>query len=178
MAYTIPVPEHLVHTFLFDQLPPWADVLRVQYAGGGVVVAARLRTMGFSVPLQVIFAPSASSPDETTSALIWQIQSVRPFFIRWLLRAGLIHLGALGRLVRRGEIVAISLDELLNQLPAWKRLPVSLRRSLRLQHWWMPSDGRGVFLVFGKDSDALAPTPWRLGRPPVHAGRHRSPRSP
>ena len=155
MAYTIPVPERLLHSFLLAHLPPRAQETRVEFVAGRVVVSGGLCKMGLRTRFLVEFEPSASSPDETAAALSWQIRTMRPFYLRWLLRAGFYRVGSAGAFEAEPWVVSISLDELLQRLPAWKRLPASLRGALRLQHWWMPSDGRGAFLVFTKDADAV-----------------------
>lgn len=166
MAYTIPVPESTLHAFLIDHLPSSTEQPDVSFSSGRVMVAGYLRFGRIRLRLLVEFEPSASEPD----VLTWRIRSIRPFLLRWLLGLGVLRLGSsAGQRTRPWEI-HIRLDELLNELPAWNRLPAAVRRVLCLQHWWMPSNGRGAFLVFRKETESV--TPLRRGaRPaPEHLG--------
>jgi hypothetical protein len=155
MAYTIPVPESTLHAFLIDHLPSSTEQPEVSFTSGRVIVSGRVRFAGVRLRLLVEFEPSASEPD----VLTWRIRSIRPFLVRWLLRLGVLRLGSSVSQPTRPWEIHIRLDELLSELPAWKRLPASVRSVLRLQHWWMPSNGRGAFLVFKKDAASVAPLP-------------------
>ena len=177
MAYTIPVPEFLLHARLVDQLPSRARDTQIRFAAGRVIVSGRLRKMGISIPFVVEFEPNASSPEETEAVLNWRVRSIRPFLARFLFRAGLHGFSFPRGSKNQPWCVRLSLEELLDQLPAWNRLPLGLRRGLRLQHWWMPSDGRGAFLVFRKETDALRPGLQNPRHRPAHVG-HRRPANP
>ncbi len=160
MAYTIPIPESALHALLFQQLPASLESPKVGFNSGSVTIAVRLRKLGMAIPYVLEFEPNASGPDDTANALDWRIRGVRPFFARWALRREFGRRGSdAGFVPRQGTIVRVELDAMLEELPAWRRLPVSLRATLRLQHWWMPNDGRGVFLVFTRTGDARAPLP-------------------
>jgi len=166
MAYTIPVPEGTLHAFLIDHLPSSAEQREVRFASGRVIVSGHLPFAGVRLRLLVEFEPSASEPD----VLSWRIRSVQPFLARWLLRLGVLRLGSSASQRTGPWEIHIRLDELLSELPAWNRLPASVRSVLRLHHWWMPSNGRGAFLVFTKETAAVAPLPQGARPAPDHLG--------
>ena len=158
MAYTIPLPETALHALLLQQLPAFLESPEIGFASGGVSIAGRLRKLGTAIRFVLEFEPSASGPDETANALEWRVRNVRPFLARWLLRRELRRRrSGAGLVPKQGTSVRVELDAMLEELPAWRRLPASLRAGLRLQHWWMPDDGRGVFLVFTRTADVRAP---------------------
>ncbi len=158
MAYTIPIPETALHAMLLQQLPAFLESPEVGFASGGVSITGRLRKLGAAIRFILEFEPSASGPDETATVLDWRVRNVRPFLVRWVLRREFRRRGSgAGFEPKQGTIVRVELDAMLEELPAWRRLPASLRAGLRLQHWWMPNDGGGVFLVFTRTGDARAP---------------------
>ena len=158
MAYTIPIPESALHTLLLQQLPTFVEGPEIGFVSGRVIVEGRLRKLGMAFPFVLEFEPSASAPDDSDNALDWRIRNVRPFLVRWALRSELRRRNArAGEGTRLPSTVRLHLDTLLEVLPAWRRLPVAVRSNLRLQHWWMPNDGRGVFLVFARRNSASAP---------------------
>ena len=170
MAYTIPIPESALHALLLKQLPASLESPKVGFSAGGVTIAARLRKLGMAIPYVLEFEPSASGPDDRSNALDWRIRSVRPFLARWALRREFRRRGSdAGFAPRQGTTVRVELDATLEELPAWQRLPLSLRASLRLQHWWMPNDGRSVFLVFTRTGDGRVPLPRKPGPRPADA---------
>ena len=158
MAYTIPIPENGLHALLMQQLPPSVEDPEIGFAAGRVIVSGRLRKLGTTLRFTLEFEPSASGPDETANALDWRVRNVRPFLARWALKSVFRRRSSdVGFDARQGIGVRVGLDALLEELPAWRRLPAALRASLRLQHWWMPNDGRGVFLVFTRCGSVQAP---------------------
>ncbi|MDJ0864005.1 MAG: hypothetical protein QNJ87_01880 [Gammaproteobacteria bacterium] len=158
MAYTIPIPESALHTLLLQQLPRFVEGPEIGFVSGRVIVEGRLRKLGMAFRFVLEFEPIASAPDDSDNALDWRIRNVRPFLVRWALRSEVRQRSArAGERTRLPSTVRLHLDTLLEGLPAWRRLPVAVRSNLRLQHWWMPNDGRGVFLVFARKSTASAP---------------------
>ena len=151
MAYTIPIPESALHALLLQQLPSFVDSPDIGFVAGRMTIAGRLRKLGVAMRFVLEFEPSASSPEEVSNALDWRVCNVRPFPARWILRSEFRRRASRsGQETTQGKLVRVDLDALLEELPAWRRLPASLRACLRLQHWWMPNDGRGVFLVFNR----------------------------
>ena len=162
MAYTIPVPESALHALLLQQMPSCVEAPETGFVSGRVAISGRLRKLGARVRFVLEFEPSASGPDEAAKVLDWRVHRVRPLLARWVLKSEFRRRASdAGCGFKHGVVVRVGLDALLEELPAWRRLPASLRTSLRLQHWWMPNDGRGVFLVFARNGRALAPATQR-----------------
>ncbi len=160
MAYTIPIPESALHTLLLEQLPSFVNSPEIGFVSGRMTIAGRLRKLGMAMRFVLEFEPSASGPDEATNALDWRVCNLRPFLARWILRLEFRRRASRsGFRMAQGMVVRVSLDALLEDLPAWRRLPPSVRAGLRLQHWWMPNDGRGVFLVFTRHGNVSDPVP-------------------
>ncbi len=155
MAYSIPVPEHRLCRYFLDYLPLSAERVELRSISGRVTLAGRLRKLGILFPLRIEFEPSASVPEEADVTLEWRVRRIRPFISRWILRSESGRQAGSARFESQPDVVRISLESLLEGLPAWHRLPFPLRRTLRLQHWWMPNNGGGLFLVFSKEPEAL-----------------------
>ena len=153
MAYSIPVPEQNLQALFLQCLPSTPKAFELSFGSGRMTIRGRLRKLGIFIPFRVELEPSASVPAEAAVALDWRIRCIRPFLARWTLPAEFCGQARAAGLESQAGVVRIKLESLLEGLPAWQRLPFSLRRTLRLQHWWMPNKGRGLFLVFSKDTE-------------------------
>ncbi len=150
MPVSLPVPESLLRTFLLVRLPSAVEEPALQLVGGVLRLTGRVRTLGVAVPFELWLEPQRPIEEEGSHYLKLKITRLKPLDVGWLLGVALWPLNSLEGVVMYGRVLRLDVDWLLDRLPGWKRMPLFLRRSIRLKDCVIPDEGGRVLLVFEK----------------------------